>query len=160
MIGYSVFAEANQKDDHTLFSTNLAYIGFSALSLSEGGTLIILPIENQTRFSKHFSINSSITSLYYGTKSTQNIGMMILGECGVGYHTNENGLAGWSFSLLPGLAFAFDTMKFAFSISGETGYQWILNNGLFLGLSVGGKNIWMDGNLLIPDLKLRIGYAF
>lgn len=160
LFSFTAFAETIPTVEHTIFSTNLAYISLSALSLSEGGKLIIVPIENQTYFSKHFSINSAITSLYFGTTASSTSGMMILGECGIGYHIQADGLTGWCFSLMPGLVLTFDTMKLAFSLSGEAGYQWVFNDGIFLGLGVGGKSIWMDGNLLIPDLKLRIGYAF
>ena len=156
-----IFAFSASAETHQMvFSTNLAYIGLTALSLSGGGRLIVVPIENQIGFSKHFSVNPSITTLYFGTTASQASGILVLGECGIGYHTHENELSGWCFSIEPGLVITLDTLKLAYSLSGEAGYQWILNNGLFVGLAVGGKSIWMDGNLLIPDLKLRIGYGF
>jgi hypothetical protein len=96
--------------------------------------------------------------LYFGTNAESN-GFMILAECGLGFHAHENELTDWSFSLEPGLAMAFDTLKVAICISGEAGYQWVFKKGLFIGIAVGGKSIWMDGNLIIPDLKLRIGYG-
>ena len=45
---------------------------------------------------------------------------------------------------------------FAAAISG--GYQWILNKGLVLGVMLGGRYIYIDGTMVIPDLALNLGW--
>lgn len=154
------FAEDTTASRKVVLETNLAYLGLSAFSTNGSNMFLVIPLEAQVMISDRISVNPSLTFLYFGNSGGISDGSMLLGECGIGYHSGREVLCGWSAGISPGLAYAFDSKLFAFVLSGELGYQWILGKGLFLGLSGGGKYIWMNGNLVIPDLKLRIGYAF
>jgi hypothetical protein len=141
-------------------TTNLAYLTLSAVSTNSNNIFLIVPLEAQIMVGNRISVNPSLTFLYFGNPQNNYDGALILGECGVGYHSEKENLYGWSAGISPGLAYAFDAKLFGFVLSAEAGYQWALGNGLLLGVSGGGKYIWMDGDMVIPDLKLRIGYTF
>ncbi len=154
------FAEDVAHPPKVALGTNLAYWGLSAISTNGSNIFLVVPLEAQVMIGGTLSVNPGLTFLYYGNSTNKYGGSLILGECGVGYHFGKRSLSGWSLGLSPGLAYSFDSKLFGFVLSAEAGYQWIVGRGLFLGLSSGGKYIWMDGSMIMPDLKLRIGYAF
>lgn len=158
----TIGASADDRIDSkkVIIQTNLAYLGLSAISTNGSNIFLVIPLEAQVRISAMFSINPALTFLYFGNSTNQYSGSLILGECGIGYHSGKDTMCGWSAGISPGLTYAFDSKLFGFVLSGEVGYQWVLGKGLLLGLAGGGKYIWMDGDMVIPDLKLRIGYAF
>ena len=154
------FAEDVAHPPKVALGTNLAYWGLSAISTNGSNIFLVVPLEAQVMIGGTLSVNPGLTFLYYSNSTNKYGGSLILGECGVGYHFGKRSLSGWSLGLSPGLAYSFDSKLFGFVLSAEAGYQWIVGRGLFLGLSSGGKYIWMDGSMIMPDLKLRIGYAF
>jgi hypothetical protein len=154
------FAEDVAQPPKVALGTNLAYWGLSAISTNGSNIFLVVPLEAQVMIGGALSVNPGLTFLYYGNSTNKYGGALILGECGLGYHFGKKGLSGWSAALSPGLAYSFDSKLFGFVLSAEAGYQWIVGEGLFLGLSGGGKYIWMDGYMVMPDLKLRIGYVF
>jgi hypothetical protein len=159
-VATGLFAEDAAHHPKVALGTNLAYWGLSAISTNSSSIFLVVPLEAQVMIGEALSLNPGLTFLYYGNSTNKYGGSLILGECGVGYHFGKRSLSGWSVALSPGLAYSFDSKLFGLVLSGEAGYQWTIGRGLFLGLSGGGKYIWMDGYMIMPDLKLRIGYAF
>lgn len=159
-IAMPALAENQPFSPSIVLTTNAAYLGLSAISINGSNTLLILPMEAQVAVHRSFSINPSLTFLYFNNTNYSNNGFLILTECGIGYHPEGEKLNGWSLGLSPGIAYAFDAKLAGFVVSVEAGYQKIFGRGFVLGISGGGKYIWMDGDMVIPDLKLRIGYAF
>jgi len=142
-----------------IVDTNLAYLALSALSTNADNLFLILPLEAQLPMNARFGLIPSLTFIYFGKAGSLSGGAMLLGECGISYRPEALGSCGWCFELSPGIAYAFDSRLAGLVVSGGIGYQWLLGKGLFLGLSGGGKYIYMEGTLLMPDLKLRLGLA-
>ena len=142
-----------------IIDTNLAYLSLGALSTNADNLFLIVPLEAQLPINAWLSLLPSLTFISFGKASRLSGGAMLLGECGISYHPEALGSSGWCFELSPGIAYAFDSRLAGLVVSGEGGYQWLLGKSLFLGLSGGGKYIYLDGTLLMPDLKLRLGFA-
>jgi len=69
-------------------------------------------------------------------------------------------LNGFTVGLLPGFIYSFDSKRPGFSFSVNSGYQWIIGKGLVVGTLIGGRYIYIDGTLIIPDLSCNIGWNF
>jgi hypothetical protein len=133
-------------------ASNAAYLGLSAISTNANNVFLVVPLETQIKLSDYLSLNPSLTFVYYGST-------LLLGECALAFHPEGRGLSGWNLALSPGLAYAFDSRLVGLVVSAEGGYQWVLGRGLLLGLGGGAKFIWINGQLWLPDLKLRLGYC-
>jgi hypothetical protein len=82
---------------------------------------------------------------------------MVLFDLGASFHFGA-GLQGWVIGLTPGVFYSFDSRLAGFSASIKSGYQWVLEKGLVLGVMLGGRYIYLDGTLVIPDLALNLGW--
>jgi len=161
LIWAPLFAEESGVESrrHWVVSTNLAYLTLSAISTKPTNTFLVLPLESQISLCPRLSVNPALTFLYYHNVADLAPGAMLLGECGIGFHPGLRGLQGWSIALAPGFAYSIDSHLVGIVVSAEAGFQWILGRGLFLGLLGGGRFVHMDGTLVMPDLKFRLGWA-
>jgi len=148
------------KIDHNInINTNAAYLLLSAISTNSNNLFIILPLESQIALQSNFSINPSVIALIFGKPSNNYTGSMLLTECGIAYQPKGFGISGWRIGIGTGIAYALDNNKIGLSFSGELGYQWEFQNRFICGVSGGFRDVIMEGNLIIPDLRIRIGLA-
>lgn len=158
-IGIRAEEIAATRDATLAFSTNLAYLTLSAVSTNPRNALIILPAEAQIAITERLSLRPALTFVYSGNSETESPSALLLAECGISFAPWRTGLHGWHLGVSPGIGYAFDSRKVAAVASVEGGYQWRLRQGLFLGVAGGGKYVWQNGSLVMPDLKVRIGWA-
>lgn len=150
-------ADDGGKPGVALYS-NLAYLALTALSAGGSSMFLVLPAEGQIGVSPRLSVNPAVTAIVFGSESTEYGGLMALGECGFYYHTRGPTKSGWKIGLVPGLAYAFDNSLAGFSAGAAAGYQWVLGRW-YLGALAGAREVFMDGSIFIPDLKLLVGVA-
>ncbi len=114
--------------------------------------------EGQTAFTREWAVTTiadigSIDGLF-----------VVSLQLGPQYRINGNYLKGFLLGLYPGIGYVtdfIDTVWF-FSLTFETGYQWVFNSGFVLGLTTGGT--YIGNSPYASDLKYNIsahlGYAF
>jgi hypothetical protein len=141
-----------------LIETNTAYLALSALSSNSNNLFLIIPVYMQIPVTSFLSIDPSIVVIHNERVQTSYTGTMMLTELGCSYHPGNRGLYGWSVGLLPGFVCSFDTAQYGFTLSANIGYQWLFDAGLVLGLFVGGRYIYINGTLIIPDLAITAGW--
>jgi hypothetical protein len=154
IIGSGISEEVNAKK--VILNTNLAYLGMSAFMTSSQGAFIAIPLEAQIKISNYLSIIPCATIMYYANNKTSYSELILMGEIEVAYMSKPN-MNGWMIGLLPGIEYSIDSKKMGISIGTEIGYQWNIGEMLMLGVSGGVREIFMDGNITLPDLKARIG---
>lgn len=136
--------------------TNLAYLGLTALSLGGSSMFFVLPVEAQLGVSGRLSLNPSMTAIIFGNASDSYGGLMGVAECGLYFHSRGPSSSGWKLGFVPGLAYAFDNGLTGLSVGAAAGYQWALGRW-YLGALAGAREVFMDGSIFIPDLKLQLG---
>jgi len=137
--------------------TNVAYLALSALSTSPKNTFLVLPLKSQIMVTEKISIDPSLLFVYNKNAANEEENFMVLFELGASFHFND-GLEGWTMGLSPGVFYAFDSRLVGFAAAIKGGYQWVLGKGLVLGLMLGGRYIYIDGTLVLPDLALDLGW--
>ena len=109
-----------------------------------------LVFEGQTAFTKEFAITAigEFGSIY-------DIFIFSL-QLGPQYRPNGDYLKGFILGLYPGVGYItnFITTIWFFSMTFETGYQWVSDSGFILGLTTGGS--YVGGNPYISDFKFNI----
>lgn len=140
-----------------LVETNTAYLALSALSTSSKNIFLILPVKSQILIAEKLSVDPSLIFVYNKNSSSQEENLMALIELGASFHFG-GGLKGWTIELSPGAFYSFDSQMIGFTAALKAGYQWILNIGLVLGIMLGGRYIYIDGTMIIPDLAVDFGW--
>jgi hypothetical protein len=142
--------------------TNLSYLALSALSINANSAMVAMPVDVQVALSDGLTLQPEAIYIHNWRRSGQASGT-IVGQCGLAWHPEGLGLKGWYLGAGLGLAYATDSRSFLLLVNADGGYQWILGQGLFLGLGGGGRLMFSlapgGGYLPMPDLKLRLGWA-
>ncbi len=146
-----------QRNHPVLVESNISYLLLSALSTNAGNVLLVLPIYSQMACTPFVSLDVSFVYIYNRNEKTIEDNSMLLTEAGISIHPGRS-LQGWTIGLLPGLVYSFDSRKAGFSVLMNGGYQWIFGNGLVLGALAGGRYVYIDGYMVIPDIALNIGW--
>ncbi len=151
--------QAQEADGGAEYSieTNLAYIALGAFSSTGGNVFIVAPLYSQLRVLGRFSVDLAAAYIYNSRPTLETPSSMILAEAGASYHPSGS-IRGWTFGLLPGLTYSFDSRIAGFSISANCGYKWVIGNGLILGALTGARYVWIDGYIVLPDLAISLGY--
>lgn len=151
------FPEDSHRPGAAIYA-NLAYFALTALSAGGANTFLVIPAEAQLGVAPRLSVNPALTAIVFGSPSTLTGSFMALAECGLYYHSRGPSESGWKLGLVPGLAYAFDNGLTGFSAGAAAGYQWRLGRW-YLGALAGAREVFMDGSIFIPDLKLLAGVA-
>lgn len=138
---------------------NSAFI-FRPLPTLLGALLGYLEIvfEGQTAFTKEFAITAIGDIGNFG-----GIFVSVL-QLGPQYRPKGDYLQGFILGLYPGIAYATDYVDtfWFFTLTFETGYQWVLDSGFVLGLTTGGS--YIGGNPYAQIFKFNasahLGFAF
>lgn len=151
--------QAQEADGGAEYSieTNLAYIALGAVSCTGGNVFIVAPLYSQLRVFGRFSVDLASAYIYNSHPTLATPSSMILAEAGASYHPS-GAIRGWTFGLLPGVTYSFDSRIAGFSISANCGYKWVIGNGLILGALTGARYVWIDGYIVLPDLAISLGY--
>ena len=117
-----------------------------------------LVFEGQTAFTKEFAITSIIE---FGNIYDL---FVFSGQLGPQYRPNGDYLKGFILGLYPGIGYITDfiiTIWF-FSMTFETGYQWVFDSGFVFGLTTGGSYIGINPYIsnFIFNMSAHIGIAF
>jgi hypothetical protein len=148
--------EADGRAEYTI-ETNLAYITLGLVSSTGGNAFYVAPLYSQLRIFGRFSVDLAATYIFSRDAVLQTPSSMILAEVGASYHPSAS-IHGWTFGLLPGFVYSFDSNMAGFSASLNCGYKWVLGDGLILGALTGLRYVWIDGYLVLPDLAISLGY--
>ncbi|HPE88977.1 MAG TPA: hypothetical protein P5298_01705 [Spirochaetia bacterium] len=151
--------QAQESDGGAEYSieTNLAYIALGAFSSAGGNVFIVAPLYSQLRVFGRFSVDLAAAYIYNSHPTLETPSAMILAEAGASYHPSAS-IGGWTFGLLPGFVYSFDSRTAGFSASLNCGYKWVIGNGLILGALTGARYVWIDGYIVLPDLAISLGY--
>ncbi|OQB95604.1 MAG: hypothetical protein BWX81_01852 [Spirochaetes bacterium ADurb.Bin110] len=142
----------------TTLTTNLAYLTLSAISCSKNSALVIVPVYCEIMLNDFLGVNPSTVVIYTSNVQTSHYGLMILAELGITLHPNKKGHAGFVIGIIPGIVYSFDSNISGYTISANAGYQWLIKDRLVINTTLGGRYINIDGQMLIPDLGINIGY--
>lgn len=140
-----------------LVETNTAYLALSALSTNQKNVFLILPAKSQILVVEYFSVDPSLLFIYNKNATYSEENLMFLAELGASFHLGGR-LKGWTIGLSPGVFYSFDSRLTGFAAAIKGGYQWVFEKGLVLGVMLGGRYIYIDGTMLIPDLALNLGW--
>lgn len=144
-------------------ATNAAYFAFSAFMIGPNAATVIVPIECQIALSDSIALHPAAGMIYVENRAAGTRAATLEAECGLAWHPEGRRLAGWYLCAGPGFALATDTSHFLAVANAEGGYQWIIGKGLLLGAGAGGRaafDLTAGGFIPLPDLKLRVGWAF
>jgi hypothetical protein len=150
------------REESVEISTNAAYLILSAVTVRTTGAMIVLPLECQIALNRSFALHPAVVAIWTANFSGGAQTVTVEAECAFAWRPEGKSLRGWYLSAGPGAALAMDSNHILVLANLDCGYQWLLGKGLLLGLGGGGRAIFdtSGGFLLMPDLKLRIGYAF
>jgi hypothetical protein len=152
----------NGRSGSVCVGTNLAYLALSALSINANSAMVVLPLDVQVALSEGLTLQPEAV-LIHNWRSSGATWDTIVGQCGLAWHPEGLGLRGWYLGAGLGLAYATDSRSVLLLVNADGGYQWILGQGLFVGLGGGGRLMISlapgGGYLPMPDLKLRLGWA-
>jgi len=140
-----------------LVETNTAYLALSALSTNPKNIFLVVPIKSQILVTENISVDPSLLFIYNKSATYSEENLMFLVELGASFHFGGR-LKGWNIVVSPGVLYSFSAQMTGFAAAISGGYQWILNKGLVLGVMLGGRYIYVDGTLIIPDLALNVGW--
>ena len=154
----TAYSQGKKEEYGTTISTNLAYLTLSGISCSGSSMLIIAPIYFEIMMNDYLSANPTAIFIISRNATTSHIGMVTLAEFGIAFHPNAKGHEGLIAGITPGLAYSFDSKKIGFTLSGDFGYQWIVGKKWVIGAVAGGRLIYIDGQMVIPDLGINVGY--
>lgn len=152
------FADETSAPPNLAICTNLAYLALSAVSSSPSNAFVIVPIEIQVGLGPNFSLNPAVTIIYFSSARSAYSGVLAVAECGLAFYPAGNSRSGWNVALSPGVAYAFDTRSAGLVVSGEGGWRWLFARHWLCGISLGARYVRMDGDLFLPDVKLRLGW--
>lgn len=145
------------------FSTNLTYLAFTAITISPTRATIIFPVECQIALSDTLALHPSMGTIWSANFSGGAQSALFEVECNVAWRPEGRRLAGWYLCAGPGVAISNSSTHLIVVANAECGYQWILGKGILLGIGGGGR-IVIDATAAeydpLPDLKLRLGWAF
>jgi hypothetical protein len=144
-------------------STNAAYFAISAFMIGPASSTILIPLEAQIALSDSIALNPAVGVIWVANRTSGAQSATFEAECGLAWRPEGKRLAGWYLCAGPGAAFSTDSKHFLVVANAEGGYQWILGKGLLLGAGAGGRvafDLTGGGYIPLPDLKLRVGWAF
>jgi len=114
--------------------------------------------EGQTAFSREWAVTSIVD-----IGSIDGLFVVSL-QLGPQYRINGNYLKGFLLGLYPGIGYVTDFIDrvWFFSLTFETGYQWVFNSGFVLGLTTGGSYLSNSpyANAFKFNISAHVGYAF
>jgi hypothetical protein len=145
------------------FSTNLAYFAFSAFNSGGDNLFLLLPLEAEIGIGASFSIRPEAGLMLNRESGAPSASSTLIVNCGAAWYPQRNRPRGWYLAAAPGIGASFAAGQWLFLLSAEGGYQWLLGRGLLLGLGGGCRWVAMmdgSGSMPLPDLRLRVGWAF
>jgi hypothetical protein len=152
------FADEAVASPNLAICTNLAYLALSAVSTSPSNAFVIVPVEVQAGIGGSFTLNPAATVIYFSSARSTYSGVLAVAECGFAFYPAGNSRSGWNVALSPGIAYAFDSGSAGFVLSAEGGWRWLFAPHWLCEISLGARYVRMDGNLFLPDVKLRLGW--